>query len=310
MSKGEKRECSVSIIICTHNRAHLLRRTLRSLTRQAHFPERYEVVVVDDGSVDDTAHLCETMRSELPNLRYIPMGANGGLAGARNRGIEVSAGDYVLFTDDDCIVAENWVERMKAALDRMPFVAGAVSTTVSDYVKLCHNIAEFHSVMPGRRPGTTRFIAGANMGMRRSVLEELSGFDPRDRHAEDMHLLLRARLRGYAPYFEPAAVVLHDPDRTTLRSIISYAAKHAAATIVLRNRYRSLLRTPFVLSSPFLLLVLSPLIALWVTAGIYLRNVVLTKFLHTAPVVFILKVAWCWGAARNLSSNAGGGGRT
>jgi GT2 family glycosyltransferase len=301
--KSEKTEESlvkVSVIIPTYNRAPLLTRILFLLSRQTLSPKLFEVIVVDDGSQDDTAKVCSMIRSKLPNLKYISTGCNSGCAHARNRGIEVSSGNYILFTDDDCIPSKDWIERMIAALAHVPIVAGAVASTTSNYFRLCHNMSQFYPYMPGQKAGFIEFIAGANMGFERSVIEELGGFQKSTICAEDMDFVIRAREKGYRPFFVPDAIVTHDPDRTTLGEIMKYSAMHAAETICLRNEYRHVLKTPFILRSPLLILAAAPIIASKVTAGIYLRNLKLLKFLHTLPIVFLLKLAWCWGAAHGL----------
>ncbi|MEW6600305.1 MAG: glycosyltransferase family 2 protein [Nitrospirota bacterium] len=289
----------ISVIICTYNRAPLLKRTLYALSRQTLASKLFEVIVVDDGSRDETTKVCDNMRLTLPNLKCISTGANLGLAQGRNTGLDASSGNYILFTDDDCITSQDWIERMIGALDHAPIVAGAVASTTSNYFKLCHNISQFHAYMPGQKAGFVEFIAGANMGFRRSVLEELKGFQ-KSRCAEDMHFVIRAREKGYRPFFVPDAVVTHDPDRTTLGEIMQYSARHAAETICLRNKYRYVLKTPFILRSPLLILAAAPIIASKVTASIYLLNLKLAKFIYTLPTVFLLKLAWCWGAAHGL----------
>lgn len=290
----------VSVIIVTYNRADLLVRTLTALSQQSIPSKQFEVIVVDDGSRDHTAEVCDTMRSELPNLKYFISEENLGIPLSRNRGIEMSSGSYILFTDDDCIPEYNWVERLSAVLEREQIAAGAVSTTTSNYTKLCHNISQFHAFMPEQKTGPTAFVAGANMAFRRAVLDEIGMFRREQWCAEDTEIGLRARSLGYRIFFEPGAVVIHDPDRTTFADIFRYAVEHARATIHLRNKYRSLLGTPSVLRSPGRLLIGSPFIALLVTAGIYAGNLRLMKFIWTAPVVYGLKLAWCWGAARGL----------
>jgi GT2 family glycosyltransferase len=298
----------LSVIICTFNRARLLKRALRALSRQSLASELFEVVVVDDCSSDDTHDVCNAMVRELPGLRYVSTEENGGPSRARNIGVRAARGDYILFTDDDCVAEPRWVERMRDALGRCEIASGAVASPTESYLKLCHNIAEFHHFMPGQREGQREgpreFIATANMGIRRSAFEELEGFEEEMNLASDMELILRARSRGYEVHFVPDAVVTHDPDRATLSSIFGYSARHASKTILLRNEYRSLLRTPFVLRSPLLVLAASPLIALRVTLAIYLSNSRLAKLLPTAPVVYALKLAWCWGASRGLRSMA------
>jgi len=289
-----------SVIICTYNRAHFLKRTLRSLADQTVGAERFEVLIVDDGSEDETANVCKKMSKEVSNLRYVATGKNIGLGSAGNLGISSARGDFVLFTDDDCIAQRDWVERMGAALAQEPVVAGAITSPVSDYVRLCHNIAHFHPFMPGRKAGPVDFIAGANMGFHRSVLEKLQGFEKGRRLASDTEFALRGRQSGYRIYFTPDAIVTHCPERTTLALIFRYASQHAFHTILLRDQYRSLLGTPSVLRSSALTLLASPLIALKVTLSIYLGNSNLAKTFWTAPLVYGLKLAWCWGAARGL----------
>ncbi len=290
----------VSIIIRTYNRANLLKRALSSLANQTLSTEQYEVIVVDDGSEDSTRDVCNMMQRKLPNIKYISSDTNNGLGSATNLGVRSARGDYILFIDDDCIAKKDWAERLSKLLKREHIVAGSVVSPVTNYIKLCHNIAEFHSFMPGRKAGPVEFIAGSNMGFRRSVFNELNGTQENRRCAEDMEFILRARLKGYRIYFVPNAVVTHDHNRTTLAGILRYSSEHASVTILLRNQYRSLLRTPFVLRSSILILMAAPVIALKVTAGIYLSNLYLLKRFWTAPMVFTLKLAWCWGAARGL----------
>lgn len=124
----------VSVIICTYNRASSLKRTLQSLLHQTVPTEMFELIVVDDGSVDNTAEICQQMHVELPNLKYISAGTNIGLSSAANLGIKSSRGDYILFTDDDCLPKEDWIERMRAALEREDIVAGAVESPTSNYL--------------------------------------------------------------------------------------------------------------------------------------------------------------------------------
>src|SRR5438132_12765470 len=88
---------TVSVIIATHNRARLLRRAIHSVLAQTF--EDWELLVVDDGSTDNT----ETIAVSLQDLRicYLRHEVNRGLSAARNTGIRISRGEYVAFLDDD-----------------------------------------------------------------------------------------------------------------------------------------------------------------------------------------------------------------
>jgi len=289
-----------SVIVCTHNRWRSLKTTLQSLASQTLGAETFEVVVVDDGSDDATLEACDAMRRRMKNLVVVSTGKKKGSSSARNVGMDHSRGEYVLFTDDDCIADKAWVECMTSALRHHSIVAGAIESPRDSVARLCHNIAEFHPFMPGRKSGYIEYIAGANMGFQRWLLEEIGGFEEGRKMASDMELIIRARMAGHRAFFEPRARVTHNPDRLHMKRIFRYSSRHARTTIVLRNRYQGVLRTPIILKSPVLLILSAPLIAFKVVTEIYLRNGTLMPLFWTAPVVYGLKLAWCWGAFQGL----------
>lgn len=290
----------ISVIICTYKRAHLLKRVLQSLCCQTMPVDQYEVIVVDDGSRDQTGEIWKLFKPQLPSLRYVNTEENHGLGSALNAGIVAATGEYLLFTDDDCIPQNDWIECMHTALQDEPIVAGSVASPTDSYFKLCHNIATFHRVMSGRHAGYVEFLAGANMGMRRTGFKIVGRFQEGRRTAADMEWTLRARAKGYRIYLASDAVVVHDPERTTFTALVKYATKHASVTVLLRQQYRALLQTPFILRSPGFLLCCAPLIALKVTLDTYLGNARLIKFWRTVPVIYALRIAWCWGAMGGL----------
>jgi GT2 family glycosyltransferase len=288
-----------SVIVCTFNRASLLKRLLESLALQTASPGTFEIIVVDDGSTDDTPKVCRNMIERMPNMTYIPMKTNSGISAAGNRALEKASGEYILFTDDDCIPDPRWVEAMINVLQTAPIAAGTIITPTSPYFKLCHNIAQFYPFMPGQKSGTKDFIAGANMGFQSRVIRDIGKFDV-DTIIPDTEYILRARQKGYFITYAPDAVITHDPPRVTFGAVTRYSALHASFTILLRHKYRELLHTPFILNSPLLILLAAPVIALKTTVSIFLGNLKLLRYVHTIPIIYIIKLAWCWGAARGL----------
>ncbi len=289
-----------SVVICTYNRSKFLERLLESLSNQTMPSDLFETLVVDDSSSDDTTKVCKRFSSGILRLKYICTEKNSGLAKARNLGVAAVSSDFVLFTDDDCIPLQDWIEKTCYALEKHPIVAGAVDSTRSSYLRLSHDIAEFHGMMFNRKSQYIQCIAGANMAFRKDVLLHLNGFREELRLAQDMDLMIRAQIKGYRIFFEPGSRVTHHHDRKTISEIFGYSVRHAKATIALRNQYGEFLRTPFFLRSPYLTLLAAPFISLGVSIRIFLGTPGMLPFISTAPVVFGLKLAWCWGATRGL----------
>ena len=172
---------SISIIICTHNRAVALKRTLDSLgTANVPVGAKVEILVVDNASTDDTARTVQsaTLKNAVP--RYL-MQSKKGLSNARNAGLANARGEIILFTDDDVIVAQDWIEEMAAPLAaaRCDAVTGQV-TLAPDVLK--HWMSRMHkgwvaSSLDAQMPGQPVSLVGASMGFRRPVLERVPGFD-------------------------------------------------------------------------------------------------------------------------------------
>src|ERR671916_3003782 len=88
----------VSVVIPCYNQAHFLGEAIESVLSQTY--EEFELIVVDDGSKDDTEELASSYAAEDARVRLIRQ-QNRGLAGARNRGLSESSGEYVVFLDSD-----------------------------------------------------------------------------------------------------------------------------------------------------------------------------------------------------------------
>jgi glycosyltransferase involved in cell wall biosynthesis len=108
----------VTGILCTYNRSALLRQVLDSLSRQTLPRDRFEIIVVDDGSTDDTRAVVNGFLEQLP-VRCIYQD-NAGLAAAKNRGISVASGGIVVFLDDDDIAEPHLLEEHLKTHRRYP----------------------------------------------------------------------------------------------------------------------------------------------------------------------------------------------
>ena len=292
-----------SVIICTYNRATILPNVIESLLNQTLPIAYYEIIVVDDGSSDRTKELFQEYQLKSVNIKFLRNIQNCGLANSANLGIESAVTDILLFTDDDCVPAPDWVEMMVKDLNVSPIVAGQILSEDHPYLNLARNITDFHPVLFRENPGYLTSIAGANMGYQRKVFTEVGLFQP-NCPTPDTELLLRALSAGYRVKFSPESKITHFQVHKTLYQSCKYEASRSSSTIKLRKQYKSLLRTPFVLESPLLLLLLSPFISFLKVCQIFSSNYRIFKYFHTIPVVFILKMAWCIGAAKGLKQAA------
>jgi len=289
-----------SVIICTYNRANLLKRLLQCLEQQTMPAHAYEIVLIDDASRDDTGEVCHSFQDRLPNMKYIKLPENRGKAQALKYGISQSQGEQLIFTDDDCLPSPTWVENMIQMLDDHPIVAGKISSK-SRYLTRAQNISEFHPFMAQSTTTRVHFLAGANMGIQRKVLEEIGDFAA-TQFAFDMIIALKAARLNYPIYYSPDIQLIHDPLPKSWSGIWDYEARRSFRTIQLRNEYQDVLLTPFFLRSSLAVLILSPFLSLGKAIQIFLGNPGLWSQIDAFPVVVYMKMAWCWGAFRGLRS--------
>ncbi|OQX54719.1 MAG: hypothetical protein B5M53_05570 [Candidatus Cloacimonas sp. 4484_209] len=108
---------TVSVIIPTYNRAHLIRRAIQSVLNQTY--QDFEIIIVDDGSTDDTEEVVKSFKNE--RIRYIRQEKNEGAAAARNTGIKMAKGEYIAFQDsDDEWLPEKLEKQMKILENASP----------------------------------------------------------------------------------------------------------------------------------------------------------------------------------------------
>lgn len=192
-------------VVATHGRARRLRALLDSLAGQRGVA--YEVVVVDDGSRDETPAVLRDARGRLP-LRAIRHEAPAGPAAARNAGWRAApAAPLVAFIDDDCIAEPDWLAALAAAHRRDP--GAVIQGRTEPHPEELHRHSAFSRSMFVDRP--TPWFPTCNIAYPRELLERLGGFDESFRHpaGEDTDLAWRAKRLGAPTAFEPSARVLH-----------------------------------------------------------------------------------------------------
>lgn len=197
----------VSVIIPTFNRSDMLPEALESVAEQTH--PRLEIIVVDDGSIDETAVVVRHFREESGTEVEYHRQENAGCAVARNTGIALARGEWLLFLDSDDMLEPGAVRALlKTALAcGADFVyAPALELLPNGRVELNRPVAAGHPADLAEEHFFDTNVRNGAVLYRSTILRELGGFDPALKHNEDSDLLQRVALRYRAAYTDIAAV--------------------------------------------------------------------------------------------------------
>jgi glycosyltransferase involved in cell wall biosynthesis len=173
-----------SVVVCTYNRADRVGRAITSVLRQT--LEDFELIVVDDGSVDATSGVVTAIGD--PRLRYVYR-ENGGLSAARNTGVASSSGKYVTFLDDDDEALPRWLEKMECALAGDDAVATCAAYTVNVHGRVLETMSP-KPLGPAYDDYQGLFLAGTFALPRRGYVA-IGGFAEAAKYCQHSELALR-----------------------------------------------------------------------------------------------------------------------
>jgi len=212
-----------SIILPTYNRGHSIINALDGLLRQTIHPHIYEIIIIDDGSIDDTKLVVNRYKKKHTKwkIKYIPI-PHSGPAVAKNVGVQHAKGNIVFFTDDDCVVPAVWMEKILEKFKKNTKIVGVGGWYRPPIEKLQKNIyIQFHYLLHRfyygfaldsfsgnireNKKGEDVFypIITANAAYRKKVLQKVGGFDENFLYPayEDLDLNKRIITVGYDLYY-------------------------------------------------------------------------------------------------------------
>ena len=196
---------SVSVVVCSRNGARTIRECCEGL-RKLDYPN-VDVIVVDDGSTDDTADIAREFRFRVIST------PNRGLSNARNTGLEAATGEIVAYIDDDAYPDPHWLSYLATTFTTTDYAAiGGPNIGPADDGPIADCIANapggpVHVLVSDRE---AEHIAGCNMAFRKADLDAIGGFDPQFRVAgDDVDVCWRLMQSGRKLGFCPSAVVWH-----------------------------------------------------------------------------------------------------
>jgi glycosyltransferase involved in cell wall biosynthesis len=200
----------VSVVLATHNRPERLGRALHALREQTLADDRYEIVVVDDGSGPETVAVlaAEQGQSDGPKLAIHRQDQSRGPAAARNRGWQAAQAPLIAFTDDDCEATAGWLESLLEISKANPGAIVQGPTTANPQER--ESYGPFSHTLENHTLG--RGFETANILYPRAVLEQFGGFDA-DAYSraggEDTDLAWKAIADGTPARWAPGALMHH-----------------------------------------------------------------------------------------------------
>lgn len=263
----------LSVVIPLYNCEETIEKCLESLCNQDY--PYYEVIVVDDGSTDETVRICSTFK----DVRAICLD-NGGPSRARNMGVSKARGEIVVFTDGDCIAEKNWLSEIKNSFIA-PEVAGvggdqqspedetAFGKRVQALFKMLGFVTSYIQV--DKIMVDTEHNPSCNAAYRKSVFEKIRGFDETLWPGEDVDLDVRIKKGGYRLLFNPKAVVRHYRSKT-YGEFARMMRRYGASAWQLFKRYgffRTLQYEPVVVFSGLVLLLMLVIWNPWMSLIIF-----------------------------------------
>ncbi len=195
----------VSVIIPALNEEEMIGRCLQSLAASQFPSEGFEVILVDNGSTDQTLEIAESFRGQLTLTILERPGVN--ISGLRNLGAAAAKGDILAFLDADCLVPFDWI---KNACCYLTSEGGGVIGGNIDIPEASRWVARtWYGVGYAPKDGEVTYVPSGNMLMKSSSFRQIGGFDERLKTSEDCELCFRARKAGMSVRAVGKMAVIH-----------------------------------------------------------------------------------------------------
>lgn len=263
----------VSIVLPAFNEERFIETTLKSLLELDYPREKYEIIVVDNGSSDSTVEIAEKYADQVFVYPKVRVGA------VRNYGVKHAKGEVIAFLDSDCVPAHDWLK------SSIQYMEDNNCDAVGGVYLLRSNPAWVESswiVSPDLRDRPTNILIGGSIIIKKQVFDAISGFDESVNAGEDSALARSLVAGGYKVHFAKSCAVIHLGFPRTLRDFTKRQFWHASSYLKSRKKGKpdlmflaTLLFLVLVIGLPFLLLFSFPL-AMLALAGIVAIPMVLT----------------------------------
>jgi len=229
---------SISVIICTYNRAKFIGEALDSLAKQTLSPEHFEIIIVNNNCTDDTEEISLAFIKNHPQLdiNYV-IETNQGLSFARNRGIEESKYEIITYIDDDAYARSNFLATIQSHFIENPATVGVGGKVIPRYEiaepvwmnpYLDGFVAKLDMGDKQKKFQKKQYPVGCNMTYTKEVLLKAGGFNNKLKwRADDKYIGIKVREISKEVYYLPNLTVEHSIDafRTSDKNFKAFCLK-------------------------------------------------------------------------------------
>lgn len=261
----------ISFIIIAYNEERNIANCMGIILNQRELKNSdYEIIVVNDGSRDETANIVINLSKNSKRIQLIDLKENRGRGFARHAGVKKAKGDYIVFIDADITLPENWLVKVMPQLEQFDAVGG-IAIPDGDVMYIC----EKFKLEPKPLPATTG-ITGNNVIYKSEILKKI-GFNPEIRDGEETDLNWRLKEAGYKIKLIEDLFVTHKENISSKKSLKRIFSYGKGAT-KLFNKHKKL-RLPDLIFFFFLLLLIINIILL------IMGNLILLPLLIIYPFI-------------------------
>jgi glycosyltransferase involved in cell wall biosynthesis len=200
----------VSVVVTVKNEGPNMRYLLDSMVVQE---PPVEIIIVDAESSDGSPDIVKDYSKRYPFVKLLRFDAQRGES--RNAGIKAAKGEYVAFTDGDCIANPFWIREIRMSLKGSDIVGGHTITMGYEPMRNLGRVEVYHK-------GQDITLPSCNLAYRKDILSEIGGFDPKFVTAEDVDMNFRAVDRGHSIVHDPDMIIYHK-ERSTIIGFMKQA---------------------------------------------------------------------------------------
>lgn len=269
-------EPQVSVVVSVFNGERNIERCLESLFQVNY--ENYEIILINDGSTNGTDKAVKRYENRAI---YVKNEINLGLAASRNRGIRLAKGEYVAFTDVDCVVDKYWLaELVQCLIKNKAEGAGGAVKMPKDVSFFARCVGTLGKPSPKLISKNEAEVPGCNAIFKKSLLKQMGGFDETFKESNaDTDFNVRVWTDGRKIYYQPTAIIYHY-HRSSLFSFIKWRFTNGIGLYRLARKHRfraktlyhifNLVLLPFLFFIGFFGLLAGPVILIFLLLVLYI----------------------------------------